>query len=325
MPKLSQNRQGFTLVELLVVIAIIGILVGLLLPAVQAAREAARRTQCTNNLKQIGLAFHNYHDTYGQFPPGVLCASQNFGYAWGAYILPFVEQEALADSIPIGTRPITTAPAKQGGETVIEGYLCPSDPHPEINVTRTLNVVPTNPVATSNYVGNSGSSVIKDCGQDVACNTQAAFRCNLDDTGANLGQLQSYYKGVLFPRSHIEFRDITDGTANTILVGERDYESTDHGNHGAANWIGVQNVTSGDGNRMYNVLSLGPKWRVINDIDPDGNQDWIDHADAFSSQHPGGAQFVLNDGSVQFLTETIDTTTWKDLCVRNDGNPIGKY
>ncbi len=208
----SPRKKGFTLVELLVVIAIIGILVALLLPAIQAAREAARRTQCNNNLKQIGVALQNYHDTYKIFPPSYVNNGPDIMWGWGMLILPFMEQQALFEKIdPIrwgggGGNPVHRADQNPDLRERIEGYRCPSDPfRPATSAT----FAGTGQAGASNYVISEGV---------------AAMDRGVHDAHA--------------------LADILDGTSNTMLVGERDtYE------HAGAIWPGRQNSTSAVGFR----------------------------------------------------------------------------
>ncbi len=210
--QLARRRVAFTLVELLVVIAIIGILVGLLLPAVQQAREAARRMQCSNNLKQIGLALHNYHDTYNKFPQGF---TRFHSWGWAVRVLPFMEQRNLFDRLatdsgnwgPINnaTNPVLLATL----QTKLSGFRCPSDTGPDINDKRTLG---GRQVSMSNYIGVNGSLLFQHLGQWY-------------DAESTPGNPATYVggNGALFMDSKIGLRDITDGTSNTLLVGERDY------------------------------------------------------------------------------------------------------
>ncbi len=200
-------RRGFTLIELLVVIAIIAILVALLLPAVQQAREAARRSSCKNNLKQIGVALHNYHDTHNAIPPayaasiqatGVLADPGPTGWGWGVMMLPFIEQGALYDAVRPNTEPFhedfATAGTPGAAQRVqlqqpIPTYRCPSAPGPNINNHRSN-------YGTSNYVAIYGAH--------SGAGTQ---------TGAG--------NGCMFYNSSINFRDLLDGTSNVIIIGER--------------------------------------------------------------------------------------------------------
>ncbi len=211
--RVSGRRGGFTLVELLVVIAIIGILIALLLPAVQAAREAARRSRCKNNQKQIALALINYHDTCRSYPPGIVAG---WGHSWGANILHQLEQAPLADTIQWGeegnwydTDPVSLA-LQNLARARIPGFRCPSQPGPD-----SADWVITDRFRT-NYLGNAGSDVTID---DFASPPGS----QIDMTDSN---------GVLLanrcnnPWRTISLRDITDGTSNTFLIGETIYASS---------------------------------------------------------------------------------------------------
>lgn len=271
--------RGFTLVELLVVIAIIGILVALLLPAVQAAREAARRSQCTNNLKQMGLALHNYHDTHKVFPPGYI---SSLGWNWGSYLLPFSEQQPLYDNMGVGDPTDWGNPDHlDNGRTPLALYLCPSDSYPQ-NVRndrrRPRHASGGNnrkALGYSSYVGIRGSN--------------SAWRENSN--------------GVIYPNSAIRFRDIVDGTSNTVAISERRYK-----NHNGSIWCCTSN---NHGNIHYTLADTGT---------PQGRDELINgsHTNAISSQHPGGALFALCDGSTRFISETINLQTWRDIGNRDD-------
>ncbi len=269
--------NGFTLVELLVVIAIIGILIALLLPAVQAAREAARRTQCNNNLKQIGLALHNYHDTYKTMPPSYVNNGQEIRWGWGLLILPFIEQQPLFDAIdPVlyggeGGNAVHRADQNANLTVRIDGYRCPSDPYrPDTNPYFTG----TGRAGASNYVISEG----------VAC----------------------------YESSHDvhAFADIVDGTSNTMLVGERDTFE-----HAGAIWPGRQNSTSAVGFRSV----YPPNWL--------GNDHWNNPACiryVLASEHPGGVNVVFCDGSVHFISETIEAA-YGGNCGDNTTDPVHKW
>jgi len=304
----SHRRQAFTLVELLVVIAIIGVLIALLLPAVQQAREAARRMQCTNNLKQIGLSIHNYHDTFGSFPTGIV---PNRSWGWGTQLLPFIEQSALHDRLREASDdwgPFRTSEADQLAlaEQKIDGYLCPSDTAPDLNDKCETNF--ESPIASSSYLGVTG---------------------NYDD-----GMVSGSYNpgnGVFYLSSKIEFRDIIDGTSNTLAVGERDYR-----NHKGAIWTGTtpDGSPGGVSNRGFVTAPVG-FGRAGQDRKVNGT-----HANAMGSEHPGGANFALCDGSVRFLSETTSVSKgeladpnhqeyrWSGvvdrLAARNDGVPVSQ-
>ncbi|TWU22552.1 hypothetical protein Pla52o_36110 [Novipirellula galeiformis] len=299
------TRAGFTLVELLVVIAIIGVLVGLLLPAVQAAREAARRMQCSNNFKQIGLALHNYHDTFNKFPPGEISLSR-IGVL--ALILPQIEQGALHDQLSTAgafiARGTAEAPRWQDNpaiistgatplaKTVVPAYICPSDPSPDLNERLKSNV--SGAFAKANYVGVYTS---------VTYNTAGAKTSD---------KLATFYND-----SEIRFRDIIDGTSNTVVMVERAGISP----WNASLWIGWHDLT-GSINNSYQFGLRVRMNRLSNDTDYpiNGRGSY-----AASSLHPGGAQFLRGDGSVVFLPETISLPTYSALGTINEGEVIGEY
>jgi len=338
-----RRAAAFTLIELLVVIAIIGVLVGLLLPAVQQARESARRSSCSNNLKQIGLALHNYHSALKHFPPGIQCgATQNNGggWAWGSFILPYMEEVSLADTLNVGNARTTTASALVAGRTKISAHRCPSDIGPDENSQRGRYMGPNNNwrVATSNYVGNAGTIKIRNSFSGAAAGSS---HCIHDDNQANLEAYNNWYNGVLFPRIKLKMHMITDGTSTTLLVGERDYESSNHGNHEAGNWLGSNAAAYHTEPHAYNWVTFFDEANSnlqINDYDaanpenmPDcwpntgcGSAYGATAADSWSSGHPGGAQFVLCDGSTQMITETISDTVLADLCNRKDGDVVSR-
>ena len=299
----TSRNSGFTLVELLVVIAIIGVLVGLLLPAVQAAREAARRMSCSNNMKQIGLAMHNFHDTFGRFPSGYgfndidNAGSWVKAWGWGARILPFMEQAPLSDVLGVNSREFNDAlPGNDSSSwpaielaairTTIPTYRCPSDIGPEINNTTDFchsgGPDSTKP-ATSNYAG-------------VYAYQFSNWNPSGDPPKTN---------GVFQPQRGTRFADIVDGTSNTLMVGERGWE------HDAAYWVGVGNVNSEDAwsspKAVGRVFLYKPNTPTIGR-----------YYSAFSSYHPGGLHFVLADGSVSFIAETIDSNDGRKL----DGSPL---
>jgi len=286
-----KKKSGFTLVELLVVIAIIGVLVALLLPAVQAAREAARRSSCSNNLKQIGLACHNYHDTYNTMPPGNIrvgaTAADNL-HAWGVHILPFVEENNVYEQMS-GEMGSSVSNANNAGGGLLDVYLCPSSTLPDSS---------NSGYGRSNYCGNGGDAV---------------------SNGDN--------KGIFWENSRCRFRDITDGTSNTILVGEVE-GSSNRGNEGFPTWASSpKNGHNGGRKAIYRYLVLS---RPIN-YGVTSNSGTT-NAD-FASRHPGGAQFTFADASTHFISETIETGTsvvppngtWGYLLIRNDGQVLGEY
>jgi prepilin-type N-terminal cleavage/methylation domain-containing protein/prepilin-type processing-associated H-X9-DG protein len=300
-------RKGFTLVELLVVIAIIGILIALLLPAVQAAREAARRSQCTNNLKQLALAIHNYESSYKTLPsgfitnlPGSPATLERSHWSWGALILGFAEQAPLRDQLRVGPVPLwanlTTPTGLAALQTPLASFVCPSDVGPPLNnfgaaidpvystyeKRVTSNGTDRIEIAKSNYVG-------------VACSGNST-------TPPNGEMTYGPPTGVLFSNSAVAFRDILDGTANTAMLGERCYRLK--GLYiGAGNALGFSSETTGYTSRNRSLLAaLGiPYWGINQTIINASHQNR-----GFHSLHPGGVNFALCDGSVRFISETID-------------------
>lgn len=313
------SRKGFTLVELLVVIAIIGVLVALLLPAVQAAREAARRTQCSNNLKQLGLALHNFHDTYNQLPVGTH-DDDNRSYCWRTWILPFVEQSNLYNQLvqdgmwvppnmgggPNGIPSLnvdTVAKSEVTGATasIIQvklGFMtCPSDTLPEKD---------NDGYFKTNYVGSMGPVV----GDITKC-------ASSDATGA-------YQQGVLLMSNQnndtwiTKLATLTDGTSNTIMAGE--VSETANINKGTASdgrfpiWPGGNNNGSCNG-----LQGAGATLRFIDTAYFINRKTGNESNSSFGSKHPGGAQFVLGDASVRFITESIATNIWRAAGTRDGG------
>lgn len=273
---MRRSRFGFTLVELLVVIAIIGILVALLLPAVQMAREAARRMQCTNNLKQIGIALHNYHDTFKVFPPGFQANESKLGFeenGWGflAITMPYMEQGALSDTLDVTKREFETlstdTAVREYCRTWVDSFNCPSCTGPEINDKKNMGALGEFHIAKANYVASRGFFSYKDVDPDTS-------NKNCDKNN-----------GLLYGNSKIKIATIQggDGTSNTFIVGERDYDRS------AATWAGVGGLGTGG------TVSA----RCRNAINTNSN--------GFSSKHPGGANFCFADGSVRFLSETIES------------------
>lgn len=306
-------RKAFTLVELLVVIAIIGILIALLLPAVQAAREAARRSQCSNKLKQLGLALHNYHDAHGAFASGTLSANPTNYYTsdwcktrpasdsrapWTVLILPFIEQTALHDQFDFKAQFTSTSnvPGSATNHALFQqanpNYQCPSD----INARSNNNNIC--------YFGVQGG------GDTPNCYTQA--------------QRVFFINGVLFHNSEITFRDITDGSSNVFAIGETKYCLTKGGRSDGivAGWASAAKL---DANGTPLVLAAA--MLQINSYPYHGGQadtlNWSTRL--FGSFHPGGCQFLVADGAVRFVSDTIDLATYRQLAVRNDALPTGGF
>ena len=283
-------RPGFTLIELLVVIAIIAILIALLLPAVQQAREAARRTQCKNNLKQLGLALHNYHDTAKQFPPGQIRGRNGgieYGNAasWGAMLLPFMDQAPLYNQLnfEIG---IFEGNNKTviNGLSGIPGVICPSDANRP--ATRSVHGA-----GTPNYMAKMpGTSYVGNAG---------AFNNWSDSTSAELSG--GFFTTDPGPASKIA--RFTDGTTNTFAVGERAARVW-----GGGSWLGLQHNTQSTTTPGSDTACC-QDWFLTFGMYPITNT-FVTGMERpqlrYSSDHVGGAQFLMADGSVRFISENIE-------------------
>jgi len=348
------NRRGFTLIELLVVIAIIAVLIALLLPAVQQAREAARRTQCKNNLKQIGLAFQNYHSTYGKFAPGNIttdiqncCSVPGFVpsvWSWAAMILPYIDQANMYTALKPGENSLSYCITNNKAlvQTDLPGFRCPSDTGPMLNpyiVTMSPNppagygysaLVPDlnntlTQIGTSNYFGVSGTSD----------STTPAIQRDFYFSGC-------VPTGILSQNSAIGINNITDGTSNTVLIGEGAYSYKGQV-WGAGTILGYSETAD-------TTPAQGAKGGSMNiwRIGYDGINTTINGVHSgrrgFSSNHVGGAHFAFADGSVKLISENIDysklsvtaapTASFPQNCVNStlarllcywDGQPAGDF
>jgi prepilin-type N-terminal cleavage/methylation domain-containing protein/prepilin-type processing-associated H-X9-DG protein len=333
-----RSRYGFTLVELLVVIAIIGILVALLLPAVQAAREAARRSECNNNLKQIGLAAHNFHDSYKRFPPGgaadqtpfgVHPTGQGYGMSWFVYLLPYVEQSALYNKF------VFTGGTGWGGSTnnttqaqniLIKGFRCPSDPTVEACLGAWGQAGGTT-IMKPSYVGVQG--VVNDTNATVFNTDQDEHPINCCFPGG-LGAVN----GAVVPNSKFNFGAISDGSANTILASEvadfiydSDNVTRREGHPGYQHgWlIGAAGTGQKTNDRTFSQVTVRFRinqkrgWGTYN-TNGIGQNSSVNTA--LVSAHPGGVNATMVDGSVQFLAENMTYDVLSRLVSRNDNLPV---
>ena len=304
-PRPNRSRLAFTLVELLVVIAIIGVLVALLLPAVQAARESARRMQCSNNLKQIGLGLHNYHDTMLTLPPGSLWVSSaapgsatNRGSVL-LHLLPFVEMKNLYESYNPSSPP--DGQANVYGQ-VVKTYLCPSD-----------NVAPNifNGQGRHNYAASSGPTAHSDnSGGGCSCPSAAAYNTNF--SLAPYSNATNFAGAFMRMCVAVRMAEVTDGLSSTIFFGETRKGCSNHNDNGWAMSNSGQGLTSTLPPINYNSCDAN----ATNFCNRPCN--WNMEL-GFKSRHPNGAMFLLGDGSVHFLSQTIDHQVYQYLGAKADG------
>jgi prepilin-type N-terminal cleavage/methylation domain-containing protein/prepilin-type processing-associated H-X9-DG protein len=304
---MPRRRSAFTLIELLVVIAIIAILIGLLLPAVQKVREAAARMSCQNNLKQIGLALHNYHSTYQKLPPG----SNTSGFTVVALLLPYIEQDNVYKQINLSASPDDPTANGVPYGTPIKMLICPSDP---------FNAIPTG-MAGNNYFANYGTN-INFFGNSSVANGVFALR----DGG-------------------IPLLGITDGTSNTAAFSELKKGDFNNATYSSADWINVSAVglpaTADDAYSIcqgvnpqdlsYQCFSSGGEWlsddstgtAYTHAVPPNTtNCVWLANltfAVTASSAHTNGVNLLLCDGSVHFVANSVSLTTWRALGTRQGG------
>jgi prepilin-type N-terminal cleavage/methylation domain-containing protein/prepilin-type processing-associated H-X9-DG protein len=310
-----RSHRGFTLIELLVVIAIIAVLIALLLPAVQQAREAARRSQCKNNFKQIAIAMHNYHDMMQTFPPGMInspaaAGTTGTGWAWGTFILPGMDQAALYNNLqPNGIMDVTNPTLLGYLRTVLPAYLCPSNPTIQGTSRAQNNFSPVYmngsttavPIGMSNYVAVAGKTQL--------------------DSGYSQN-----YEGMFFNNSRIAMQDITDGTSNTAMIMERDTRKppvnlSDNTNHMGGNWAGVSAPTCYNCNYDFYAVMVSCR-DVYGSLNGTGTRD---DRRAPTSAHSGGIHMGMADGSARFVSENIALVIYQGLATRANNEVLGEF
>ncbi len=352
------RRRGFTLIELLVVIAIIALLISLLLPAVQQAREAARRTRCRNNLKQMGLALHNYHDTHGTFPAGYYSFPTSDGSAppqaeldpqtwdgapgwgWGTAVLPYLEQSNVSGTL-VFEKPIWDANHRELIAQTLPVYLCPSasgggDPFTVLDRTGAPLVIAGTQVRVgrSHYVASHGQeSCWGECGATLFGEVFTDIYKSETATVAINGDVSKVADGPFYRNSRTKFRDITDGTTQTIFLGEHSSKLSDK------TWVGV--VPGAFTHPQFSSPENGPDAAATLTLvhaGPSGGELDITgfpiihpvnfptlHVGQMYSEHIGGGHIGLGDGSARFISENIDLLTFAELSSIHEGEIVGDY
>jgi prepilin-type N-terminal cleavage/methylation domain-containing protein/prepilin-type processing-associated H-X9-DG protein len=353
----ASRRGGFSLVEVLVVIAIIGILMSLLLPAIQQSRESGRKTQCRNNLRQIGLALQNYYGTHKTFPPGCVGDKNSpvdiQGWGWATYLLPYIEQQPLHAAIDPGQNSLPTVLSSEKLQPLLRTplpiYRCASDAGDDLQSdSRTLSGFVLPLTVAANQSASSSRITLAGPYSSLACivappsgtshSDSYGVRAARSNYVASFGDfwLQSSFawtwddyagNGVFGSNTTTRIQDISDGTSHTLAIGERSSKAF------ASIWAGVDgwNRCEREGVPMvmataFYPINSDPEAYYLS-CDPKG-------AAAFSSMHSGGANFLMADGAVKFISENIQFAvsnkvarigTFQRLARRNDGQTIGEF
>ncbi len=309
-----KKRIGFTLIELLVVIAIIAILIALLLPAVQQAREAARRSSCKNNLKNLGLALHNYEETHKTLPFGFDAREA----LWSAMLLPQIEQGNIYKTLIFqesgaGNWDSDGSPNEVACGRVIPVFLCPSL---AMATQRTNQGIPNR--AAVSYRACAGSNIFSDDVSTLPATAPAGAK-TLEETGLN---------GMFFGCSSVRVADVTDGLSNTIMLGEsytdtysKDGQQMDYWHTGSPQTGGWNPGGAGGTEYSEGLGSTGPKINSRLDPNISGHEMEV----SFGSYHTGGAHFTLGDNSVRFISENISINIYRGLGSRNGGEVISDF
>jgi len=364
------RKKGFTLVELLVVIAIIGILIGMLLPAVQQVREAARRTQCLNNMRQLGLACHNYHSAFMRFPPGcnwngtassdpqrgapILGADQTDPerggqrVAWGVFLLPNIEQGNLESQFSQSTAKWRTSwwaalrlASSAGGGTdvylpgeVIPPFICPSDAGDDTNPAMT-------PSRAADFAANAGSLGKSNYVALAGAGDRGSDDPNALDSSIGMREFNepgfSAYWGVFGKNSRTNIGQISDGTSNTFLLGERASRTNEDSGDNRELQPNVGAVWAGVGNRNADYPLGGARnspvskdWAVFGHMSSEDAANWSINGEdtprgVGSSFHTGGANFSVGDGSTRFVSQDLNIGVLADLVRMSDGNVVSGF
>jgi prepilin-type N-terminal cleavage/methylation domain-containing protein/prepilin-type processing-associated H-X9-DG protein len=319
-----RRQPAYTLIELLVVIAIIAILIGLILPAVQKIREAANRLRCTNNLKQIGLALHNYHDANGHFPPSYLWTDPGVpagggvgnvfdrpppasfvqpnwpGWGWAALLLPYLEQDNLFGTIDL-TGPTVGAQGATARATALRVYTCPSDTRAGTYTVQTVAGAPLVDVTTNSYAGCFGSS--------RSGRLALLAIVNAPDLG----------NGIFIRNGRLTIADVTDGLSNTLAVGER------AAMFARSPWVGVLDqgtIRTTTGAPVYQSVVHPPPVMVVARTGTKNLNDPYSEPCEFFTPHPGGMPALFADGAVHRIPVSIDLDVYRALGSRAGGEPV---
>jgi len=311
-------NRAFTLVELLVVIAIIGTLVGLLLPAVQAARESGRAVQCKNNLHQIGVALHHFHDHARRFPPGwrgvrsghdpAVAGDDQPGWGWAADLLPQIEEEGLHSQIDFAkplfdaANPLVHQSVRTASATV---FRCPSDAAVSIDTAPGVFTIGTDDGTEETTVGGELYRKVDGGPFPPLCDVGRSNYVGMFGTN-EVDEAPAAGNGVFYRNSRVAISQITDGTGKTILIGER------HSRLGGSIWAGVV-----AGAKAQRVRTVG-----IGDHVPNSAEG---HFDDFSSMHPSGVHFLFGDTSVRRINDGIDEAVYRALCTRQGGESTAGF
>ena len=352
------KTRGFTLIELLVVIAIIATLIALLLPAVQQAREAARRSQCKNNLKQLGIALHNYHDTHSSFPAGYYSYGTSNGsgpawaaidpatwdaapgWTWGTMLLPYMDQAPLYNALNLNL-PCWDLANLSAAQTKLPVFLCPSssggdEPFlvQDASGSPLLKGGSQLRFGRSHYVASHGQ---ESCGGECGSSTTGEVFTNIytktTKTVTINGDASKVADGPFFRNSRTRMRDVTDGTSNTIFLGEHSSKLSDK------TWVGV--VPGAFTHPQFTSPENGPDAAAtlaLIHAGPSGGELDITgfpivhpvnfptyHVGQMYSEHTGGGHVCMGDGSVRFVSENIDLLLWAELSSINEGEVIGEF